>query len=70
MEYVGKPGMRQYLQDLISTYKQQLETPFMGANLLFIEEELFKCTYKLRKIKEADMEAMIKTSAYHLGITN
>ena len=66
--------MKQYLQDLISTYKQQLETPFIREQELhtFIEEELFKCTYKLRKIKEADMEAMMlaKTSAYHLGITN
>ena len=74
MAHPGKPDTRQYLQDLIEHYKQHLENPFwQSVNLHnFIQDELYKCTYKLGKIKEADMEAMMlaKTSASVLDFTN
>ena len=74
MEHIGKPDTKQYLQDLIRHYKQHLENPFwQDSNLYnFIQEELYKCTYKLGKIKEADMEAMMlgKTSVSPLDSTN
>ena len=74
MEHTGKPDTRQYLQDLIGHYRQQLQNPFWEESDLhnFIQEELYKCTYKLRKIIEADTEAMMlaKTSASPLVSMN
>ena len=74
MEQTGKPDTKHYLQDLIKHYKMHLENPFwQDSNLYnFIQEEQYKCTYKLSKIKEADMEAMMlaKTSASPLDSTN
>ena len=74
MEHTGKPDTKQYLQDLIGHYQEHLENPFwQEPNLYnFIKEELYKCTYKLGKIKEAEWEGMMlaKTSASPLDSTN
>ena len=74
MAHPGKPDTKQYLLDLIEHYKQHLENPFWQSSNLhnFIQDELYKCRYKLDKIKEADLEAtmLAKASASRLGSMN
>ena len=74
MESIGKPDTKQYLQELISHYQQHLESSFWKDSELYnlIQEELYKCTYKLHKIKEADMRGMMlaKSFQFPLDSTN
>ena len=61
MAHPGKPDTKQYLQELITDYQEKLKNPFWQSQNLhnFIQEELYKCTYRLDKIKETDLLAMM-----------
>ena len=53
---------KQYLRELIDHYEYILKNP---ANPIYelhtlVEEEKHKCEYQLRKIKESDIESVLK----------
>ena len=60
-----------YLRGLIKSYQELIDTKGTKGTLLntnrdlepFIKEELFKCTYKLHRIREVDIEELLKGNA-------
>ena len=74
MASTGNHDTKQYLQDLVNDYQTKIKDPFWQSSNLhnFIQDELYKCRYKLDKIKEADLEAtmLAKASASPLGSMN
>lgn len=57
---------KERLSELIQQYDSILQNPDLPINIFnpLIKEEKYACMHQLRKIREADMDAMIMANAY------